>query len=66
MKVFRAVYFIPSVAGVIGVAIVWGQMFDSTIGWINYLLDLVGRLSEPGPRGAGMAVQRSPRRCCRW
>jgi ABC-type sugar transport system permease subunit len=47
MKVFRAIYFIPSVAGVIGVAIVWGQMFDSTIGWINYLLDLVG-LSEAG------------------
>jgi ABC-type sugar transport system permease subunit len=47
MKVFRAIYFIPSVAGVIGVAIVWGQMFDATIGWINYLLDLVG-LSEAG------------------
>ena len=47
MKVFRAIYFVPSVAGVIGVAIVWGQMFDATIGWINYLLDLVG-LSDPG------------------
>lgn len=47
MKIFRAIYFVPSVAGVIGVAIVWGQMFDATIGWINYLLDLVG-LSDPG------------------
>jgi ABC-type sugar transport system permease subunit len=47
MKVFRAIYFVPSVAGVIGVAIVWGQMFDATIGWINYLLDLVG-FSDPG------------------
>jgi ABC-type sugar transport system permease subunit/uncharacterized membrane protein len=57
MKVFRTIYFIPSVAGVIGVAIVWGQMFDATIGWINYLLDLVG-LSEPG-QGHGWLSQRS-------
>jgi ABC-type sugar transport system permease subunit len=57
MKVFRTIYFIPSVAGVIGVAIIWGQMFDATIGWINYLLDLVG-LSEPG-QGHGWLSQRS-------
>ncbi len=57
MKVFRAIYFIPSVAGVIGVAIVWGQMFDSTIGWINYLMDLVG-LSEAGA-GQGWLTDRS-------
>lgn len=47
MKVFRAIYFIPSVAGVIGVAIIWSQMFDASIGWINYLLDLIG-LTEAG------------------
>ena len=57
MKVFRAIYFIPSVAGVIGVSIIWGQMFDATIGWINYLLDLVG-LSEPG-QGQGWLTERS-------
>ena len=57
MKVFRAIYFIPSVAGVIGVAIVWGQMFDATIGWINYLLDLVG-VSEAG-QGQAWLSQRS-------
>ena len=57
MKVFRAIYFIPSVAGVIGVAIVWGQMFDATIGWINYLTDLVG-LSEAGA-GQGWLTDRS-------
>lgn len=56
MNVFRAIYFIPSVAGVIGVAIVWGQMFDVTIGWINYLLDLVG-LSDPG-QGQGWLSER--------
>ncbi len=44
MKIFRAVYFIPSVAGVIGVAIIWGQLFQSTVGWINYLLKRAGDL----------------------
>ena len=38
IKVFRAIYFIPSVAGVIGVAIIWGQLFQSTVGWINYII----------------------------
>lgn len=57
MKIFRAIYFIPSVAGVIGVSIVWGQMFDATIGWLNYLLDLVG-LFEPG-EGHGWLTERS-------
>lgn len=42
MKIFRAVYFIPSVAGVIGVAIIWGQLFQSTVGWINYLIKRAG------------------------
>ena len=42
MKIFRAVYFVPSVAGVIGVAIIWGQLFQSTVGWINYLIKRAG------------------------
>ena len=44
MKVFRAIYFIPSVAGVIGVAIVWTQMFQSTVGWLNYLIVRAGEI----------------------
>lgn len=44
MKIFRAIYFIPSVAGVIGVAIIWGQMFQSTVGWINYLILRAGEI----------------------
>jgi ABC-type sugar transport system permease subunit len=42
IKVFRAIYFIPSVAGVIGVAIIWGQLFQSTVGWINYIIKRAG------------------------
>jgi ABC-type sugar transport system permease subunit len=44
MKAFRAIYFIPSVAGVIGVAIIWGQLFQSTVGWINYLILRAGEI----------------------
>lgn len=44
IKVFRAIYFIPSVAGVIGVAIIWGQLFQSTVGWINYIIKRAGDL----------------------
>lgn len=44
MRVFRAIYFVPSVAGVIGVAIIWGQLFQSTVGWINYLILRTGEI----------------------
>lgn len=40
IKVFRAVYFVPSIAGVVAVALIWRQLFDSTIGWLNYLISL--------------------------
>jgi ABC-type sugar transport system permease subunit len=41
IKVFRAIYFIPSIAGVVAVALIWRQLFDSTIGWLNYLISLL-------------------------
>lgn len=44
MRVFRAIYFVPSVAGVIGVAIIWGQLFQSTVGWINYIILRAGEI----------------------
>ena len=40
IRVFRAVYFIPTVAGVVGVAIIWRQLLDQTVGWINYGITL--------------------------
>jgi ABC-type sugar transport system permease subunit len=36
MKFFRSVYFIPSVAAVVGVALIWQWMYNATVGWINY------------------------------
>ncbi|MCC5947793.1 MAG: sugar ABC transporter permease [Nitriliruptoraceae bacterium] len=41
IKVFRAIYFVPSIAGVVAVALIWRQLFDSTIGWLNYLISIV-------------------------
>ncbi len=36
MKFFRSVYFIPSVAAVVGVALIWQWMYNAAVGWINY------------------------------
>ena len=38
MKFFRSVYFIPSVAAVVGVALIWQWMYNATVGWINYAI----------------------------
>lgn len=40
MGFYRALYFIPSIAAVVGIALVWRWMYDSTIGWINYFITL--------------------------
>jgi ABC-type sugar transport system permease subunit len=36
MKFFRSIYFIPSVAAVVGVSLIWQWMYNATVGWINY------------------------------
>lgn len=36
MKFFRAVYFLPSVAAVVGIALVWQWLYNSSVGYINY------------------------------
>lgn len=36
MRIFRALYFIPSVAAVVGVAVIWNWLYNSTVGFINY------------------------------
>jgi ABC-type sugar transport system permease subunit len=36
MKIFRTIYFIPSVAAVVGVAAIWNWLYNSTTGFINY------------------------------
>ena len=41
MKVFRAIFFIPSVAGIVAVATLWKQMYSSTLGFLNYALEKI-------------------------
>jgi ABC-type sugar transport system permease subunit len=43
IRVFRALYFVPSIAGVVAVALIWRQLFNATVGWVNYGLDVLAR-----------------------
>lgn len=42
MRIFRAIYFLPSIAGVVGVTLIWRQLFNSTTGFLNYAILRVG------------------------
>jgi ABC-type sugar transport system permease subunit len=41
VKFFRALYFLPSVAAVVGTALIWRWLYDPTIGFINYTISSV-------------------------
>lgn len=51
IKFFRAVYFVPSVAGVVAVALIWKQLLNATVGYVNYgiarLVELYNGLPFP-------------------
>lgn len=51
MRFFRAIYFLPSVAAVVGIALVWQWLYNATIGYINYgitlLIDLFNTIGLP-------------------
>lgn len=36
MRIFRAMYFLPSVAAVVGIALIWQLLYNASIGYINY------------------------------
>ena len=36
IRAFRALYFVPTVAGVVGVTLIWKQLFNATVGYLNY------------------------------
>lgn len=44
-KVFRVVYYMPSVTNVVAVAVVWGYLYNPSIGLLNFLL---GKLQLDG------------------
>ena len=41
MKFFRAVYFLPSVAAVVGTALIWQWLYSQDIGYINHAISEV-------------------------
>jgi ABC-type sugar transport system permease subunit len=40
-KAYRTVFFVPAVAGVIGVTLIWKQMFNATVGFINWFVTAI-------------------------
>jgi ABC-type sugar transport system permease subunit len=42
-KAYRTVFFVPAVAGVIGVTLIWKQMFNATVGFINWGITTIGQ-----------------------
>ena len=41
VTVFRAIYFLPSVAAVVGTALIWRWLYDPTIGYFNFIISEV-------------------------
>jgi len=40
MKIYRAIYFLPSIAAVVGISLIWQWLYNATIGYINYFITL--------------------------
>jgi multiple sugar transport system permease protein len=54
MKFYRAAFFLPSIAAVVGVALVWQWLYDPVIGFVNYALGpirtgIASLLGQPDP-----------------
>jgi ABC-type sugar transport system permease subunit len=49
MRLYRAIYFLPSVAAVVGTALIWRWLYDPTIGFINFAISgMIGFLNSLG------------------
>ena len=40
MHFFRAIYFLPSVAAIVGISLIWQWLYNATIGYVNYFITL--------------------------
>ena len=47
MRVFRTIFFIPVVLSLVVSALMWKFIFDEQVGFLNYLLKLVGLSPQP-------------------
>lgn len=47
VKIFRAIYFLPSVAAVVGTALIWRWLYNPATGYFNYIIaSIVGGLND--------------------
>ena len=50
VKFFRAVYFLPSVAAVVGTSLIWRWLYTPTTGYIDYTLSVIWSwFGQPAP-----------------
>jgi ABC-type sugar transport system permease subunit len=50
VKFFRALYFLPSIAAVVGTSLIWRWLYSPRIGFINYAITTVaGWFGQPDP-----------------
>ena len=49
VKFFRALYFLPSVAAVVGTALIWRWLYDPQVGFINYAINNIASWFGRGP-----------------
>lgn len=59
MKFYRAVYFLPSVAAVVGTALIWRWLYDPIVGYYNYFLAEGARLIGANPPSVEWLSDRS-------
>jgi multiple sugar transport system permease protein len=46
MTFFRAAYFLPSIAAVVGISMIWAWLYDPVIGYVNYtILQIINLLN---------------------
>jgi multiple sugar transport system permease protein len=53
-RALRAFYFLPSITAIVAISLIWGYLYNSQFGLLNYLLDAAGLptvawLSDPVP-----------------
>ena len=48
-KLFRGLYFIPSVAGVVSITLIWKLLLDASVGFLNYFLTRANSLLDALP-----------------
>jgi multiple sugar transport system permease protein len=51
-RALRAFYFVPAITAIVAISLIWGNIYNSQFGLLNWLLSLVGRgpvewLSDP-------------------